>query len=188
MKQKKGANAPETQEEIKSAQEEKGAAMETAECAADQECSEASGKDVSQLESELDELRDKYMRMAAEYDNFRRRTQKEREALFTDATALTALSFLPILDNLERASSEETTDEAYKKGVEMILKQFLDVLSKLRITEIDALDKEFNPDIHNAVMHVDDESLPENTVCQVLQKGYMIGDRVLRHAMVKVAN
>lgn len=132
--------------------------------------------------------KERCLRTTAEYQNYRNRTQKEKEALGEDVRAGTAAHFLPVLDNLERALATETEDEAYRKGVEMIRRQTLDVLAKLRVTEIEAMGKPFDPTLMDAVMHTEDESLPANTVAQVFTKGYRMGDRVLRHAMVQVAN
>lgn len=134
------------------------------------------------------EQNDKYLRLLAEYDNFRKRSQKEREMIFPEAFATCASMFLPVLDNLERAVCEETTDLNYKKGVEMIKKQFNDSLSKAGITEMRAQGAKFNPELHNAVMHVEDKNFGENVVAEVMQKGYIMGDKVVRHAIVKVAN
>ena len=131
---------------------------------------------------------DRFLRLAAEYDNYRKRTAKEKEALWAQAKADTAVAFLPVYDNLERALKQETADEAYKKGVEMTMNQLKEVFSKLGITEIDALGKPFDPNLHNAIMHVEDESFGENTVAEVFQAGFMLGEKVIRFAMVKVAN
>ncbi len=131
---------------------------------------------------------DKYLRLAAEYDNFRKRSAKEKESAWTDAKASTAAAFLPVYDNLERALKAPCTDEAYAKGVEMTMNQLKDVLSKLNIEEIPALGETFDPNLHNAVMHVDDESAAENTIVEVFQAGFKTGEKVIRFAMVKVAN
>ena len=131
---------------------------------------------------------EKYLRLAAEYDNFRKRTAKEKEAIWNDAKADAALAFLPVYDNLERALKQETADEAYKKGVEMTMNQLKTVLEKLGITEIEALGQPFDPTLHNAVMHIEDENFGENTVAEVFQAGFRLGDKVVRFAMVKVAN
>ena len=130
----------------------------------------------------------KYLRLAAEYDNFRKRTAKEKEAIWNDAKADAALAFLPVYDNLERALKQETADEAYKKGVEMTMTQLKEVLTKLGIEEIPALGEPFDPNLHNAVMHVEDEGAGENTIVDVFQTGFKSGDKVVRFAMVKVAN
>lgn len=133
-------------------------------------------------------LNDKYLRICAEYDNFRRRSQKEKESLYGDVKADTLLKFLPVYDNLVRALSAATEDEAYKKGVEMIMTQFNTTMEKLGVTRIESLGEKFDPAFHNAVMHIDDEDLGENVVAEVFQAGFQIGDKVIRHAMVKVAN
>ena len=131
---------------------------------------------------------EKYMRLAAEYDNFRKRSQKEREALYADIKADTLLKFLPVYDNLERALKQETADEAYRKGVEMIMDQFKATMEKLGVTEIESEGQDFDPEKHNAVMHVDDENVGENKIVEVFQKGFKIGEKIIRFAMVKVAN
>ena len=144
--------------------------------------------DLDTAKRELDDAKDRFLRLAAEYDNFRKRTTKERETLYGDASASTVTSFLPVLDNLERAAREACADEAYKKGIELILKQLLEILGKMNVAEIEALGKAFDPNLHNAVMHIEDDSLGESVVAEVLQKGYIMGERMLRHAIVKVAN
>ena len=136
----------------------------------------------------LREQEDKYLRLLAEYDNYRKRSQKEKETAWTTAKADTAKEFLPVYDNLERALKQETADEAYAKGVQMIMTQFKTTLEKLGIQEIPALGETFDPNLHNAVMHIDDENLGENVVAEVFQTGFQTGDRIIRHAMVKVAN
>lgn len=136
----------------------------------------------------IKEEQEKYLRLAAEYDNFRKRSQKERESLYNDIKADTLLKFLPVYDNLERALKQATADEAYRKGVEMIMTQFCTTMEKLGVTEIEAAGQKFDPTIHNAVMHVEDESFGENEVVEVFQKGFKLNDKVIRFAMVKVAN
>ncbi len=140
------------------------------------------------LQKELDETKDRYLRVAAEYENYRRRSARERDALYGDATAAAVAGMLPVLDNLERALAQPTADEAYRKGVEMTLKQFEDCLAKLGVKEIPALGEQFDPRLHNAVMHVEQEGCDDNTVVEVFQKGFIMGERVVRHAIVKVAN
>ena len=169
---------------------EEAAAKEAAE-----EPAEAEAGATDPLMDELEALKDqaarqeeKYLRLAAEYDNFRKRTAKEKEAIWNDAKADAALAFLPVYDNLERALKQETTDEAYKKGVEMTMNQLKEVLTKLGITEIPAQGRPFDPKYHNAVMHVEDESLGQNVVAEVFQTGFQCGEKVIRFAMVKVAN
>ena len=140
------------------------------------------------LQAAIREQEDKYLRLLAEYDNYRKRSQKEKENSWTSAKADTAKEFLPVYDNLERALKQETADEAYAKGVQMIMTQLKNVLEKLGIEEIPAQGETFDPNVHNAVMHIDDEELGENVVAEVFQAGFRIGDKVIRHAMVKVAN
>ena len=140
------------------------------------------------LQATIREQEDKYLRLLAEYDNYRKRSQKEKENAWTSAKADTAKEFLPVYDNLERALKQETADEAYAKGVQMIMTQLKNVLEKLGIEEIPAQGETFDPNVHNAVMHIDDEELGENVVAEVFQAGFRIGDKIIRHAMVKVAN
>ncbi len=142
----------------------------------------------SPLEEENAQLRDKLLRTLAEYDNFRKRSQKEKESIYPDAVAQTVKGFLPVLDNFERAMAFECADAEFRKGMDLIQKAFGDTLSKLGVEEIPALGEPFDPNLHSAVMHVEDESFSENTICEVFQKGYKMGDRVIRFAMVKVAN
>ena len=139
-------------------------------------------------EQELAGANDRYLRLLAEYDNFRKRSQKEKDNLYGEIRANAVKEFLPVYDNLERALAAETTDEAYRKGVEMIMTQFSKTLEKLGVTEIKSLGEKFDPQFHNAVMHVDDEEKGENEIVEVFQKGFMLGDKVIRFAMVKVAN
>ena len=131
---------------------------------------------------------DKYLRLAAEYDNFRKRSAKEKESAWTDSKASTAAAFLPVYDNLERALKAPCSDEAFLKGVEMTMNQLKEVLTKLGIEEIPALGEKFDPNCHNAVMHVDDDSVEENTIVEVFQTGFKSGDKIVRFSMVKVAN
>ncbi len=161
----------------------------------EQPAPESGEGEIDPLLAELEALKDqaahqedKYLRLAAEYDNYRRRTTKEKESIWNDAKADAASAFLPVYDNLERALKQETADEAYKKGVEMTMTQLRSVLEKLGITEIPALGQPFDPTLHNAVMHIEDESLGENIVAEVFQAGFKLGDKVIRFSMVKVAN
>lgn len=140
------------------------------------------------LEAELNSEHDKFLRLAAEYDNFRKRTQKEREALYTDVKANTVASLLPVYDNLERALAAECTDDAFYKGVEMTMTQLKSIFESIGVSEIPAVGEKFDPNFHNAVMHCEDESLGENVVAEVFQKGYVKGNRVIRYTMCKVAN
>jgi molecular chaperone GrpE len=130
-------------------------------------------------------------RTAAEFDNFKKRTAKEKEALYLDATSDVVAEFLPVVDNIERAiqaASSVANDNPLKEGVELIYRQFKDVMKKLNVEAIEAVGKEFDPNLHNAVSHVDDEEYGENVVVEEFQKGYIIKDKVIRYSMVKVAN
>lgn len=166
-------------EETKAAEAEKAAPAEDAA----QQPSEA-----EQLREKLNAEHDAYLRLAAEYDNFRKRSQKEREVLYTDIKAETVGKFLPVFDNLERALANETADEAYKKGVEMTMAELRKIMEGLGVTEFGAKGDTFDPNLHNAVMHIEDESMEKNVIAQVFQKGFRVGDKVVRFAMVQVAN
>ena len=144
--------------------------------------------ETEQFRQKLAAEHDLYLRLAAEYDNFRKRSRKEKEALYLDVKAETAGKFLPVFDDLERALANETADEAYKKGVELIMSEFRKIIKELGGEEFGETGDPFDPNAHNAVMHVEDESLGENVVAQVFQKGFRIGEKVIRHAVVKVAN
>jgi molecular chaperone GrpE len=146
-------------------------------------------KKLEAAEAALAEEKDKYLRMLAEYDNFRRRTVKEKETIYGDATADTVKGLLPIVDTLERAATglnPEDAESPLGKGITMILKSATDALTKLGVEEVPS--DVFNPDFHNAVMHIEDESLEEGTIVAVFQKGYRKGDHIIRYAMVQVAN
>ena len=170
--------------------------------AADYTAPAETGADLAAMETEMQKLRedlgrscaereqlgDRFLRLAAEFDNFRKRSQKEREAIYSDTVADVILGMLPVYDNLERALSQPTQDSAFLKGVELTMKQFDQCLEKLGVSEIPAAGQPFDPTVHNAVMHVEDESLGEGMVAEVFQKGFSVGERVIRHAMVKVAN
>lgn len=132
--------------------------------------------------------KDRYLRLLAEYDNYRKRSSKERESIYQDVRADTVTKFLPVYDNLVRALDQATCDEAYRKGVEMIMTQLRDILSRMGVTEIESLGQKFDPALHNAVMHEEDETKGEGEIVQELQKGFKMGDKVIRFAMVKVAN
>ena len=140
------------------------------------------------LEEQLKSEKDRYLRLAAEYDNFRKRSAKEREAIFADVRGDTVLKFLPVYDNLSRALLQETADEAYRKGVEMTMNHLKSILEGMGVTEIEALGQTFDPNLHNAVMHIDDENYGENEVVLEFQKGFKMGDKVIRFSMVQVAN
>ena len=148
----------------------------------------ADKKRIEELEKQLSDEKDKYLRVVAEYDNFRKRSVHDRLNAVTDAQARVITEILSVIDNFERAMNAECTDENYKKGVEMIFSQYNSILTKLGVTEIEALNCPFDPNVHHAVNQVEDENFGENTVCQVFQKGYRLGDKVIRCAMVAVAN
>lgn len=140
------------------------------------------------LKAELEAEKEKYLRLDAEYYNYRTRSLKEKQDAYDNALIKAVTDILSVIDNFERALSAETEDAAYKKGIEMIFKQYTDILAKLGVEEIKAEGETFDPKLHNAVTQVTDESLGENVVAQVLQKGYTLGKKVVRHAMVAVAN
>lgn len=131
---------------------------------------------------------DSLLRLAAEYDNFRKRTIKEKEASYGNGKADAVAKILPVYDNLERALNQPTEDAAYKKGVELTMNELVKILTGLGVEIFGAPGDTFDPNLHNAVMHTEDESLPENTIAQVFQKGFKIGEKVVRFAMVQVAN
>lgn len=197
-KQQAAPAADEIKEEVKTgeseieAKEADGKKLEV-ETAEEKKPEEKKGKDKKEekkpdLKAEMDALNDKYLRICAEYDNFRKRSQKEKDSLYGDVKAETLKKFLPVYDNLVRALAQSTEDEAYRRGVEMIMNQFNVTMEKLGVTEIECLGKKFDPAFHNAVMHVEDEEKGENEIVEVFQKGFMMGDKVIRFAMVKVAN
>lgn len=148
----------------------------------------AEEKKIAELEASLAEANDKFLRTAAEYDNFRRRSQKEKEAIYNDSKSDAVAKIIPVMDNFERAAAAEANPEDYKKGIEMIVKQFSDALGSLGVEVFGEAGEPFDPNIHNGVSHIDDENLGENTIASVYQKGYKIGDRIIRHAVVVVAN
>ena len=144
--------------------------------------------EVNPFEEKYNAERDAHLRLAAEFDNFRKRTAKEKEASYSNGRADAVEKLLPVYDNLSRALKQETADAAFKKGVEMTLTELVKILSGLGVEIFGAEGEEFDPNIHNAVMHIDDESLGENVICQVFQQGFRMGDKVIRFAMVQVAN
>lgn len=145
---------------------------------------------VEEAQQASEEMKDRYTRMCAEFENYKRRTGKELDARYADAKGDVWKNILPVVDNFERAIAQET-DEAhvsYKQGVEMIYRQLMETMKAAGVEEIEAVGIEFNPELHNAVMHVEDESIGANMVVEVFAKGYKMGDKVLRYSMVKVAN
>lgn len=147
---------------------------------------------VEQMElavKQLDTVKDQFVRLTAEYDNYRKRTTKEKDNIYQDAKADTIKEFLAVYDNLERAAASEGGDDSpHKQGLVMIFNQFKELLTKLGVTEIEAKGQPFDPEKMNAVMHIDDENLGENEVAQVFQAGFMMGEKVIRFAIVQVAN
>ena len=183
-------NKEETTEEKKVEQ-----TPETAEPVKEPEVKEEPAKEEAKQPSELDSVKeqlakehDGYLRLAAEYDNYRKRSQKEKDDLYTVIKAETVGKFLPVYDNLERALAQETADEAYKKGVEMTMNQLVKVMEGLGVTSFGEIGEAFDPTRHNAVMHIEEEGLGENVIAEVFQKGFIVGEKVIRFAMVKVAN
>ena len=144
--------------------------------------------EVNEFEQKYNDINEKYMRTLAEYDNYRKRTIKEKETIYPEAKAIVIEKILPIVDNFSRALESAENKDAFYEGIVMLKKQLDDTLASLGVEEIKAVGEEFNPELHNAVMHIDDEQQGENTVVEEFQKGYKIGDRVIRHSMVKVAN
>lgn len=168
-----------TEEEVETVQTE--AADETAETQA--------GTEESALQAQYDELNERYLRMAAEYDNFRKRSRAERDSVHAEAVAYAVKALLATVDNLSRALAQPTEDAAYKQGIEMTYNQMMESFQSLGVTEIvSEPGTVFDPNLHNAVMHIDDDSFGENVIAEVFQKGFQLGDKVIRHAMVKVAN
>jgi molecular chaperone GrpE len=155
-------------------------------------------KEVEEIKAKLEEKSkqcedyfDKLQRTAAEFDNFKKRTVKEKEALYSDATSEVVAAFLPVVDNLERAieaANKDVNANSLKEGVELVYRQMKDVLQKLNVEVIEAVGNEFDPNLHNAVSHVDDEQYGNNIIIEEFQKGYMLKDKVIRYSMVKVAN
>lgn len=194
-KENKEASAPEEKpiEEMAAEPTEKTGEAAPAEKTAEPEKKEPSEADKlrEELKKAQDDLaaeKDKNLRLRAEYDNFRKRSAKERDNIYADVKADTLLKILPIFDNLERALRQETADEAYRKGVEMTMNQFLEALKALGATPIETEGKTFDPHEHNAVMHTEDPDKGENVIVQEFQKGFKLGDRVIRFSMVQVAN
>ncbi len=144
--------------------------------------------DIEALKQELEETTDRYKRLMAEFDNYKKRSAKEREGLYNSLIADIITSLLPTLDNLEKAANAKTEDENYKQGVELVLKQFTDTLSSLGVKEIETVGTTFNPELHEAVSSVQDDELGEKEIKEEFRKGYKIGDKVIRHSMVVVAN
>lgn len=178
-KKKEPEQKPETQEQPPEAAQPEEAKQE----AASQET------ELEKLQKEFEEHKQQHLRVLAEYDNFRKRSQNEKNAIYNNAVSDTVQAILPIADNIERALSQENASaEDMKKGVEMIENQIKACFEKLGLEEMGQVGETFDPNLHNAVAHIEDESLGENVIAAVYQKGYKLGDRVVRHAMVQVAN
>ena len=184
MKEKMNAESAEAEE---NAAAEAAAADNSEEAAGEDEILKKNKK-IEELTEQLSAEKDKYLRVAAEYDNFRRRSLKDKEDAADKAKSAVIIEFLGVIDNFERALASESADESFRKGVEMIYNQYVEILKKQGVEEIEAMDKPFDPNIHSAVTQVTDENLGENVVCQVFQKGYIMNGKVIRHAMVAVAN
>ena len=197
---KKTNSSPASEEQAKEAsaaeQNEQTAAQAKPEAEAAKQPEEKKHEDAKQQEASefgkaqqaLAQEHDSYLRLAAEYDNYRKRSQKEKDNLYTEIRSETVEKFLPVYDNLERALAQETQDAAFKKGVEMTMNQLVSVMEKLGVESFGAAGDHFDPQLHNAVMHIEDEALGENVIAEVFQKGFKVGEKVVRFAMVKVAN
>lgn len=170
-------------EEMKTPEQEVPETQETVETEAVEETSGASDG-----AAELKAAQERYMRLAAEYDNFRKRSARERDAIFTDVRADTVKKFLPVYDTLLRAIKMMPEDDSGRKGIEMTLTQFETVLTRLGVTPIEAVGKVFDPELHNAVMHEENDEFGENIVVEEFEKGFKLGDKVIRFSVVKVAN
>ena len=175
---------PQNPEEVKETQEPETAAVPEAEAAPEA----APEAEKNPWEEKFNQEHDAHLRLAAEYDNFRKRTVKEKEASYGNGKSDAVLKMLPIYDNLERALKQETQDTAYKKGVELTMTELTKILTGLGVEIFGEPGDAFDPQLHNAVMHTEDESLGENVVSQVFQKGFKLGDKIVRFAMVQVAN
>lgn len=179
--------AEEVNEEVKAdAASDKEVSKET-EARSDKKKSRKYEKQLEEKQAEIDALNDKYLRMMAEYDNFRRRSAKEREGIYSDAYAEAMASIMPVIDNLERAAMYNDAEKV-REGLELTFKSFGDTLEKLGIKAYGEVGETFDPNLHNAVMHIEDEEKGEGEIVEVFQKGYIKGDKVIRYAMVKVAN
>lgn len=179
MKKEEGNNIEETQEEYQE---------ETTQVVNDNSVVEELKAQLKQEREKSDEYYDHLKRNMAEFDNFKKRISKEKDMMYNTISADLVSNLLPILDNFEKALNAETADESYKQGMMMIYTQFQDTLKNIGVEEIEALNTTFDPNFHEAVMHVEDENYGEKEVTDVFRKGYKIGDKIIRHAMVKVAN
>lgn len=153
-----------------------------------EENTETSNNELEQMKKELEETTDRLKRLMAEFENYKKRSAKERENLYNSILADVIVSILPAIDNLEKAVLAETEDQQYKQGVELVSKQMQDVLTSLGVEKIDAVGQTFDPELHEAVSHVEDENLGEQEIKEEFRTGYKIGNKVVRHSMVVVAN
>ena len=181
-KEKKNENKE--KEEIKEQPEKKKDVKNEQEANKEKELNEQ----ISKLKDELEDVKDRHTRLIAEFDNLKKRSAKEREGLYNSIIGDIMSSLLPVIDNLEKATEAESKDEEYKKGIELVLKQFKDVLNANGVKEIEAVGQPFDPELHEAVSMIQDENFGEKVVAQEYRKGYMIGNKVIRHSMVVVAN
>lgn len=149
---------------------------------------EVENEAVETPKTELEEMEDRYKRLFAEFENFKKRSAKEREGLYNMITGEVLLVMLPIMDNLDKAASSETTDKSYQEGVNMVVKQFATALEKFGLKQIETIGKRFDPELHEAVSHVEDAAKGEQEIVEEYRKGYQIGSKVIRHALVVVAN
>ncbi|MBR6647235.1 MAG: nucleotide exchange factor GrpE [Clostridia bacterium] len=161
---------------------------ETEETVEETEQAQEEPSELDLLQAKYDELYDKHLRTLAEYDNFKKRTQKEKDELWTLAVCDTIEKLLPVVDNLERATSSETEKTPFYDGVCMVEKQLFEIFEKMGVSKIEAVGKEFDPNVHNAVMHTDDEEKGQSEIIEEFAKGYKFKDKVIRYSMVKVAN
>ena len=145
-------------------------------------------EELDKQKEENSQLQERLLRISAEYDNFRKRSTKEKDGIYAEGVAGTVTQFIDVLDNLERALAASETEDDFTKGIAMVVTQFKAALEKLGVTEVDPAGGSFDPNLHNAVMHIEDDELGEGAIVDVFQKGYVMGDRVIRYAMVKVAN
>ena len=181
-KEKKNENKE--KEEIKEQPEKKNDVKNEQEANKEKELNEQ----ISKLKDELEDVKDRHTRLIAEFDNLKKRSAKEREGLYNSIIGDIMSSLLPVIDNLEKATEADSKDEEYKRGIELFLKQFKDVLNANGVKEIEAVGQPFDPELHEAVSMIQDENLGEKIVAQEYRKGYMIGNKVIRHSMVVVAN
>ena len=170
------------------AEKAKKAEAEEIEEAVEDTAEETTEEEKEEIKEETDGFKDKYIRLMADFDNFKKRTQKEVTSTYTNAVTDTVEKLLPVMDNFERAMASADENDEFAKGISMIYKQLKDVFETIGIKEIEALGKTFDPNLHNAVMHVDDEEKGENEIIEEFMKGYTLKDKVIRHSVVKVAN